>query len=323
MNLVLIALLLLPLAQAPADPIAAGKAIWEGQNDCRNCHGAKGEGGLGPDLAGNQLTAAQFLRAVRTPWGIMPAFVPDKNVTDEQVGQVRAYLQSLPKVAEPSSTWFTQVPPNATPRQTLMISYGCGQCHGPVMGNPRRTAGGEGADFEWFKKYVYTHTTAPSMATRPHLRMGNYSRLRVPESFLQEIWQFMSVDQGLRVPVGAAFSAGVPAGNGITYTLTLQNTGIPNDGLTAENLTVTLPLPAGATVAATTGAGYQGVKPDGAVFQVPRLGPGDKQTYTITLSGTGAGVGIAKGVVSWAAPKLGDGSADQVAVTVPRPAQAP
>ena len=57
---------------------AAGKAYWERvaprNTDCRQCHGGTGEGGFGPDLAGRGLNATQVLRAVRQPWGVMPAF---------------------------------------------------------------------------------------------------------------------------------------------------------------------------------------------------------------------------------------------------------
>ena len=63
----------------------AGKALWEGPATlCRNCHGTKGEGGLGPDLAGRKLTLAQFTRAVRKPWGIMPAFV-ESQMSDKEL----------------------------------------------------------------------------------------------------------------------------------------------------------------------------------------------------------------------------------------------
>ena len=81
MHPILVALLLLPLAQGPAGGAAQpGKVMWEAfENDCKLCHGVHGEGGLGPDLAGHSLTQAQFLRAVRKPWGVMPAFVADKT----------------------------------------------------------------------------------------------------------------------------------------------------------------------------------------------------------------------------------------------------
>src|SRR3990172_543883 len=108
MTPILIALLMLPLAQGAGNSAAvqAGKAFWEAyDNDCRLCHGMKGEGAFGPDLAGHQLTPAQFLRAVRRPWGIMPAFAADKNISDQQVAQVAAYMASLPKVDQPGK-WF-------------------------------------------------------------------------------------------------------------------------------------------------------------------------------------------------------------------------
>src|SRR5438132_5266903 len=71
MNAILVALLLVPLAQngtrAPASGDAqAGKALWEGAaTQCKNCHGLKGEGAFGPDLAGRQLGVPQFRQAVR------------------------------------------------------------------------------------------------------------------------------------------------------------------------------------------------------------------------------------------------------------------
>ena len=327
---IFVALLLLPFAQA--QDLQMGKQIWESfDNDCKFCHGFHGEGGFGTALAGHKLTNAQFLRAVREGKGIMPAFVPDRNFTDQQAGLVAAYLASLPKSAEPAPAWFTRVPPLATPRQKLMISSGCGQCHGPTMANPRKTAGGAGADYEWFKKEVWEHTSAPGHVNARHLRMGNYSKQQLPEATLQEIWQFFGVDQGLRAPVEARIDGGVSSANGVTYTITIDNGGTPGKGLTAEYLTITLPLPTGAipqqtttVVAATTGGGFTGVhrdritNTDAAEFEVPSLAPKEKRTYTLTLSGKGAETGIPRGMVMWERPRLNSGGADQVAVSVPR-----
>src|SRR5437660_4123028 len=111
---ILVALLLLPFTQARAQTpgasdIQEGKRIWQGyfglQNDCKLCHGDHGEGGFAKPLAGHQLTSAQFLRAVRQGPGIMPAFVPDKNLNDQQLGQVAAYLASLPKPTGAAPEW--------------------------------------------------------------------------------------------------------------------------------------------------------------------------------------------------------------------------
>ena len=338
MTRILVLLLLLPLAQAqaqtPAD-IQEGAKIWEGyftlENDCKLCHGVHGEGGFAKALAGHQLTAAQFISAVRQGPGMMPAFVADKNLNDQQLSQVSAYLASLPKYTGPAPMWQTQVPALATANQKLYVTTGCGQCHGPIFANPRRTAGGLGGDYEWFKEEVYTHTTSPDHINSRHLRMGNFSQKQVPEAMLKNLWQFFSVEQGLRAPVGATISAGVPSAKGTTYTITLQNTGRPGKGVTAEYVTVTLPFLHGrdpeevtTVVEETTGGGYTGVHRDpitntqAAEFEVPKLGPGEKKTFTLTLSGKGANVGIPRGNVHWEKPPLNSfGAKDIVAVTTP------
>src|SRR5580692_7713877 len=135
MKNIIAAFLLLPLtpslalAQNAAPDTAAAKALWEGNNtQCRNCHGKTGEGAFGPDLAGRGLSAAEFQQAVRKPWGIMPAFV-DTQLSD----------------ADPAG-------------QKIFHDVGCAQCHGPTFDMPRGTLGGLNADFELFKKLVYTHT---------------------------------------------------------------------------------------------------------------------------------------------------------------------
>ena len=340
MHRIFIMLVLLPLgiaqAQTPsASDIQEGKRIWQGyfglENDCKLCHGERGEGGFAKPLAGHQLSTAQFLRVVRQGAGkTMPAFVADKNLNDQQIAQVAAYLASLPKPAEPGAMWRTPVPPLASPRQKLYVESGCGQCHAATFANPRRTAGGLGGDYEWFKTEVYQHTSAPDHANSRHLRMGNFSREQVPESTLQELWQFFSVEQGLRVPINAQISDGVLGENGVAYTITISNTGRPGKGLTAEYITVTLPLlrgrdPEEATtvVEATTGGGYTGIHRDpitntnAAEFEIPKLGPQEKRTFTITLSGIGANSGIPRGTVKWEKPKLGSGGTDLIAITTP------
>ena len=289
--------------------IQAGRDIWQGyfnlENDCKLCHGVQGEGGFAKPLAGHQSTVEQFIAAVRQGRGMMPAFVADKNLNDQQLSQVSAYLASLPKPAQPSTTWQTPVPPLATPAQRLMISTGCGQCHGPIMANPRRTAGGRSADFEWFKEEVWRHNSVPGHANARHLRMGNYSKDQVSEATLLEIWRFFAVEQGLRVPINADVSAGLAGAEGTTYTVNVNNAGIPGKGLTAEYLTISLPLLRGrdpeettTLVVATTGAGYTGIHREpitntqAAEFEMARLAPGERKTFTITLSGKGADAGI-------------------------------
>src|SRR6266850_6761060 len=123
MRHILVVLLLLPLSQAfgqtpGGSDIEKGKEIWQGyvglQNDCKLCHGDRGEGGFAKPLAGHRLTSEQFLRAVRQGPGMMPSFVPDKNLNDQQVAQVAAYIAGLPKPAAPVTVWHTPVPPLAS-----------------------------------------------------------------------------------------------------------------------------------------------------------------------------------------------------------------
>src|SRR5262245_6173085 len=126
MLLIAAALVLLPLGQAPAQTPSAsdiqeGRRIWQGyfglENDCKLCHGENGVGEFPRPLSGHQLTSAQFLRSVRQGVGkMMPAFVPDKNLNDQQVAQIAGYLASLSKPAE-RAMWRTPVPPLATLRQ--------------------------------------------------------------------------------------------------------------------------------------------------------------------------------------------------------------
>ena len=155
-----------------------------------------GEGAFGPDLAGRTLTVAQFSRAVRQPWGIMPAYI-DSQISDRELADLVAYFDSLPAVAQPGP-WRFQVPQNAPRGQAVSLAaVGCGQCHGLTFNGPRQDAGAVGADFEWFKRMVYDHTGAMPVQYKVleeqpaiRIRMGNYSPARIPESLLEDMWAF-------------------------------------------------------------------------------------------------------------------------------------
>jgi cytochrome c553 len=301
---------------------AAGKARWENLDEtrCGHCHGMKAEGAYGPDLAGRQLSFDQFKQAVRKPWGVMPAY-PESEISDQVLANFYAYLTSLPKVAAPGP-WRTPMPANAPYGQRLIVeTVGCGQCHGDIMAVPRQDAGGVNADFEWFKKLVYEHTTYLPEHRKAlgvpvgTLRMGNYSRARLPEPLLEEVWKYMRDDLKFRVPV----TANLKAENTGTYDLEIGNEGLAGKGLTAEDVTVTLVLKPGTKVKSATGDGYKGVKNDAkgdvAVWQLARVAAKQEQKLTITLESGG----IASGSVNWAKPALGNGKPDQVPVTMPRP----
>jgi mono/diheme cytochrome c family protein len=329
MRVVLVALLLFfPLFQSnnawAQGNAQAGKALWEnaGASRCSYCHGQKGEGGFGPDLAGRQLSLEQFKQAVRKPWGVMPAYL-ESQASDQDLANYHAYFASLPRVAQPGP-WRTPLPANAPYGQVLLVAtVGCGQCHGAVIQGPRADAGALGADFEWFKRLVYDHAASMpdfrkslGQADTP-VRMGNYSRARLPEPLLEQIWRYMSEDLKLRVPVTSNLSTGSSAG---AYNLVVQNDGVAGKGLAAEDITITLVLRPGTKVTNATGAGYQGVRTDAqakadvAVWQLPRLGPKEQQSYTLTVA---SGGGVASGQVRWNRPAQGGGNPDEVAVAMP------
>src|SRR6266542_917003 len=76
-------------------------------------------------------------------------------------------------------------------------------------------------------------------------------------------------------------------------------------------------------VEATTGGGFTGIHRDpitnsnAAEFEIPSLGPEEKRTFTITLSGKGADMGIPRGTVKWEKPRLNSGGTDLIAVSAP------
>lgn len=133
---------------------------------------------------------------------------------------------------------------------------------GPLLNGPRANLGAIDGDFDYFKSEVYHHTTthpehrkriAEPMPAR--LRMGNFSPTRMWESQLREIYDWARNELGFRVFVAGRLRKGEPATNGVTYRLDIENLGVTGRAKIAEDVSVSLILPAGAEVVATTGAG--------------------------------------------------------------------
>ena len=328
MRTLLLALLLLPLsagsAAAQAGDPQAGKTFWEAPVSlCRNCHGGEGQGAFGPDLAGRTLTVAQFTQAVRKPWGVMPAFI-ESQISDQEIADLVAYFDSLPSLEQPGP-WRFDVPAGAPLGQELeLATVGCGQCHGLMLNGPRDDMGAVDASFEWFKGMVYGHQAAMprhwdrfDQPPAVRVRMGNYSPSRLPESILREIYDWARDDLGFRVKMIGRLSTGAAGPTGVTYTLNVENVGLPERALTAEDVTVSLVVPAAANVVSATGAGYQGVRVDEqananvAVWQLPRMAPTDQQTYTLTLSQAGTQQDNVRGSIQWTSPVLKSGPDDR------------
>ena len=337
MKKLLLAILALPLIQsgafAQAGDAAAGKAYWNRAAPravlCMDCHGIDADGGFGPDLAGRGLSAAQVLRTVRQPWGIMPAFV-ESQISDQEAANLAAWFASMPKVAEPEG-WNVSVPDGAPPGQATMINIGCGQCHGVNLDGPRGNLGAVNADFDYFANLVYNHTTALGQHRAllgnagTNIDMGNYSRTRLSEATLQQIYFWARDEIGFRVPLTGVLAKGEAGASGVTYGLTVTNGGLQGKGVIAEGLTVTLQIPADTQVVAATGTGYQGVHTDDkakanlAVWKLPRSAPKDQEKITITLSKAGTATDNLRGNIRWAKPAPKDGPSPDVINIAPAP----
>ena len=81
------------LAAASASPAELGKTYYA---QCIGCHGAQGEGGIGPALAGNIASKLQAYRAGETlgkqsmlMWSVA------KPMTDSDIENLAAYVQTL------------------------------------------------------------------------------------------------------------------------------------------------------------------------------------------------------------------------------------
>jgi|SwirhirootsSR3_FD_contig_41_5079402_length_1073_multi_4_in_0_out_0_1 mono/diheme cytochrome c family protein len=334
MKKLLLALVLLPLGQsaalaqnAPTGDVAAGKALWDNELRCKDCHGGVAEGAFGPDLAGRGLNYAQVRRAVRQPWGIMPRFI-DEQVSDQELANLAAYFASMPKVAQPGP-WKTEVPANAPAGQRTMITIGCGQCHGNVLIGPRDDMGAVNADIAWLKDLVYNHTTAIRTHQQklgvgngpPRVHMGNFNPDRVTEAQLATVLDWIKSDVGFRAAMRGRISKGQQSEKGVTYTLNVQNLGLPGKGLGVEGVTVSLVIPEGANVVAATGEGYKGVHMDAkqkaqvAEWAWPKAGPQDKVSYSITLSKAGTEKDNLRGLIHWEKPMIKPGpTGDEIAI---------
>jgi mono/diheme cytochrome c family protein len=341
MKKLVFACLLLPLTPslagaqgaAPAGDAAAGKAFWAREaprpTGCRNCHGDNAEGAFGPDLAGRGLNAAQVLRAVRQPWGIMPAFV-ESQVSEKDAADLAAYFASMPKPAAPGE-WGVEVPAGAPPGQAVLVNIGCAQCHGETFNGPRGNLGAVNADFDYFENLVYNHTTALPQHralignNNPDVHMGNYSRARLSEGTLRQIFFWARDEIGYRAPMQGRIAKGETGPSGVTYAISVTNGGLPGKGVIAEGITVTLNIPKGSDVVAATGTGYQGVHVDDktkatlAQWKLPRSAPKDQEKLSITLSKPGTAADNLKGSIRWAKPAPKTGPSTDVVNIAPAP----
>jgi mono/diheme cytochrome c family protein len=94
--------LVLIQASALAASPEKGKSAFL-QHGCWQCHGYQGQGGItGPKLAPNPIPFETLSNFVRTTNRAMPPFSKE-ILSDEDLGDIYAYLTSIPKGPDPNS----------------------------------------------------------------------------------------------------------------------------------------------------------------------------------------------------------------------------
>jgi hypothetical protein len=126
----------------------------------------------------------------------------------------------------------------------------------------------------------------------------------------------------VRVPMQGRIAKGEPGPSGVTYPVTIANNGLQGRGVIAEGLTINLTIPAGATVVAATGPGYQGIRTDDetkttiATWKLARSAPKDQEKLSITLSKAATEAANFKGTIQWTKPSPRNGPSKDV-VNIP------
>ena len=88
--------------EADAESAENGKVLFL-KVGCYQCHGTVGQGGLaGPRLAPDPMPFETLAAFVRTTSGQMPPF-REKVLSDADLADIYAYLQSIPKPPDPKS----------------------------------------------------------------------------------------------------------------------------------------------------------------------------------------------------------------------------
>src|SRR5262249_62146961 len=178
---------------------------------------------------------------------LRPGFVKSER-SERDAADLTAYFASLPKVDAPGK-WRFEVPAGAPVGQASALNIGCAQCHGPELKGPRNNMGAVNENFAYFANLVYNHTTAMQQhrallgVNATNLDMGNYSRTRLSEGQLRQIFFWMRDEVGFRPAMAGVLGKGEQGSTGVTYSLTVSNNRLQGKRLIAEALTLHPILP--------------------------------------------------------------------------------
>ncbi|MDH3292778.1 MAG: cytochrome c [Acidimicrobiia bacterium] len=100
----------------------SGAAVYA--SNCAGCHGASGQGGVGPALAGRSISSGAITAVVGSGRGLMPSF--GSTLSSEEIGAVAAYVSGL---GTGSGSEPAPPPPRPSgPAETY--AFRCAGCHG-------------------------------------------------------------------------------------------------------------------------------------------------------------------------------------------------
>lgn len=153
--------------------VQRGRALYNEQ--CVNCHGAQGEGGVGPALNNRTLLKntldSVFFSVIRSgvPGTQMPAWSVDYGgpLTDEEIRDLVAFIRAWePNAPEVKPIVFE---PDAT-RGALLFASTCSICHGengqggsaPALNDPARL---QALDNDWYRGVIRYGRPAKGMPT--------------------------------------------------------------------------------------------------------------------------------------------------------------
>lgn len=90
-------------AQTASGNAKNGRQIYTSYG-CYECHGRQGQGSIlsGPRIGPNPIHLSAFVKYIRQPRGQMPPYT-EKVVSDAELADIYAFLQSLPQPPDPRS----------------------------------------------------------------------------------------------------------------------------------------------------------------------------------------------------------------------------
>jgi mono/diheme cytochrome c family protein len=160
-----------------------GKSLYTDKM-CAQCHGASAEGStIGPKIGPNPPAYADFVNQIRNPIDKMPAFGPD-SVSDAQVADIYAFLQSLGGSAAEASPAVVLAPGNADNGKKIFVAYGCFECHG-------RMAQGAAATGPRLGPHPIAITAVLQELRHPANEMPPYTEKTVSNAEVADIYAFL------------------------------------------------------------------------------------------------------------------------------------